>query len=75
MKSYHTFARVRHSFQCSIEFLCDNRLLNQYLIGLAETNNIDDENTSFGNIERGFSAMIGPLVNLAGSLFGSNRMY
>jgi hypothetical protein len=52
-----------------------NHSLNQYLTGLAEIAEINDETKTFRNIEPGWSSMLGPIINLADILFSSMRMF
>ncbi|CAF4315587.1 unnamed protein product, partial [Adineta steineri] len=41
--------------------------------GLAETLEVNNTINNFATIERAWSALIGPIINLAGTLFGSSQ--
>ena len=60
-------------YSCIEFFYCDNLLIIQCLAGLAE---VDSEIHNFSSLARGWASLIGPALNLVGSIFGgSNRMY
>ncbi len=66
--------RVSSSFRYSIVF-CSKYSLNQYIIGLAQIDEGNDETKTFENKERSWASMIEPMANFAEALVNSMRMF